>query len=533
MGKAYDELNTQAGRIQTVVSEEEQRFGETLDRGLELLQPELERLRHVNIKVLSGEFANTLYDTYGFPLDLTQDVVREKGMTVDVPEFDRLMAEQRERARAARKEEAIAPEIRLEAGQTSRFVGHHRYDAESEVIAANREGDGHIILVTAETPFYPEGGGQIGDRGVIETADGAILEILDTRKGDGAILHIGRLVRGEPGEFERGRRVRLSVDRTRREAAMLNHSATHILHYALRDVLGTGVHQAGSLVAPDRLRFDFSHTGPVGTGDLSTIEEEINARIRENAGVTTEEMAYDDAIKGGALAFFGDKYGDRVRVVRMGDFSIELCGGTHVERTGDIGFFKLEAESGVAAGVRRIEAATGQGALEAIRRRERILEELGSHLGARDEAALERLERLLAREKELEKKLRALEQKLVAGDGGAGAGAERVREVGGIKVVTRRVEGVEARALREMADRMRQRHGSAVVALGAVADGKVALLVAVTPDLTARIKAGEIIRQIAPMVGGSGGGRPDFAQAGGRDPSGLDAALERVAALVA
>ena len=228
---------------------------------------------------------------------------------------------------------------------------------------------------------------------------------------------------------------------------MLNHSATHILHYALRDVLGTGVHQAGSLVAPDRLRFDFAHAGPVGEGDLATIEEEINARIRENAEVTTEEMAYDDAIKAGALAFFGDKYGDVVRVVRMGDFSVELCGGTHVGRTGDIGFFKLEAESGVAAGVRRIEAATGQGALEAIRRRERILETIGGHLGARDDAAVERLERLLAREKELEKKLRALEQKLVAGDGAAGgADAEKVREAGGVKVVTRQASKASTRA---------------------------------------------------------------------------------------
>jgi alanyl-tRNA synthetase len=444
------------------------------------------------------------------------------------------MEEQRERGRAARKDDAIAPEIKLDAGAASRFVGHHRYDAESEVLAAHRDGENRIMVVTAETPFYPEGGGQIGDRGVIESASGAILEVVDTRKAEGSILHVGRLVRGEPGDFERGRRVKLSVDRMRRDAAMLNHSATHILHYALREVLGGGVHQAGSLVAPDRLRFDFAHAGPVGEGDLATIEEEINARIRENAEVATEEMPYDDAIKAGALAFFGDKYADVVRVVRMGDFSVELCGGTHVGRTGDIGFFKLEAESGVAAGVRRIEAATGQGALEAIRRRERILETLGGHLGARDDAAVQRLERLLAREKELEKKLRALEQKLVAGNGAAdGTGAEKVREVGGVKVITRRVEGVDPRALREMADRLRQKYGSAVVALGSVVDDKVGILVAVTPDLTGRIKAGDIVKQLAPMVGGTGGGRPDFAQAGGRDASRLDEALERVAALIA
>jgi alanyl-tRNA synthetase len=542
MGEAYPELRAKKPEIVDVADAESIRFDLTLDRGLDLLQVEKNRLlvdhrafREGGRAILSGAIAFKLYDTYGFPLDLTQDVLREDGIDVDVAEFDRLMEEQRKRARAARKEEALTASVHLGASvsaqviRASRFIGYDRYQTESEIRAVYNEA-GHIILVTAETPFYAEGGGQVGDRGVIETEGGAILEILDTRKRDGATLHIGRLIRGEGRELAVGRRVRMAVDRTRRDAAMLNHSATHILHYALRDVLGTGVHQAGSLVAPERLRFDFSHTGPVGEGDLSTIEEEINARIRENAEVATEEMAYDDAIKAGALAFFGDKYGDVVRVVRMGDFSVELCGGTHVGRTGDIGFFKLDAESGVAAGVRRIEATTGHGALEAIRRREKILEDLGAHLGARDEAALERLQRLLAREKELEKKLRALEQKLVAG--ASGAGDERVREAGGIKVVTRRVEGIEARALREMADRMRQKYGSAVVAVGSVADGKVALLVAVTPDLTGRIKAGDIIRQIAPMVGGSGGGRPDFAQAGGRDPAGLDAALDRVASMI-
>ncbi len=448
--------------------------------------------------------------------------MRDDGIEVDVAGFDRLMEEQRERGRAARRD-AIAPEIVILRGASA--FRNDRYDAESEVLAAHRDGDNRVLIVTAETPFYPEGGGQIGDRGVIEPHP-AQSSRSSTRARPTARFSIS-LLRGEPGDFERGRRVKLSVDRARRDAAMLNHSATHILHYALRDVLGTEVHQAGSLVAPDRLRFDFAHAGPVGEGDLATIEEEINARIRENAEVATEEMAYDDAIKAGALAFFGDKYGDLVRVVRMGDFSVELCGGTQSDRTGDIGIFKFEAESGVAAGVRRIEAATGQGALEAIRRRERILETIGGHLGARDDAAVERLERLLAREKELEKKLRALEQKLVAGDGAAGgADAEKVREAGGVKVVTRHVEGVDPRALREMADRMRQKYGSAVVAIGSVVDGKVAILVAVTPDLTGRIKAGDIVKQIAPIVGGTGGGRPDFAQAGGRDASRLDEALE-------
>ncbi len=532
MGDAYKEdaatLRKDAG---AVVRQEEEQFGQALEFGLGLIEEEKKRLEASGSHTLPGEVAFKLYDTYGFPLDLTEDVLRNDGIDVDVAGFNRLMQEQRERARAARKEETIAPELQLGPDVASQFVGYRSYEGESKILSVGGENDS-IALVTAETPFYPEGGGQVGDRGIIEAESGAILEVFDTRRSDGAIIHLGKLLRGDRGEFEHGRRIKLKVDRTRRDAAMLNHSATHILHYALRDVLGAQVHQAGSLVAPDRLRFDFSHQGPVGEGDLETIEEEINARIRENAEVRTEEMAYDDAIKAGALAFFGDKYGDRVRVVRMGDFSVELCGGTHVGRTGDVGFFKLDSESGVASGVRRIEASTGQGALEAIRRREKILEEIAGHLGARDTQALERLEKLLAREKELEKKLRALEQKLVSGAAATGE-AEDVREVAGIKLITRKVEGIDARALRDIADRLRQKYRSCVVAIGsAVGDDKAALLVAVTPDLTARIKAGDIVKQIAPVIGGSGGGRPDFAQAGGKDPAKLDAALERVAAIL-
>ena len=532
MGDAYPEIKQAAAKTAEVITQEESRFGETLDRGLELIDSELARIKNSGGHTLPGEIAFKLYDTYGFPLDLTEDVLRNHSIDVDVAGFNRLMDEQRERGRAARKDDAVAPEISLGAGTASRFVGYHSYEGESEVLNAGGKDGEQVAVVVAETPFYPEGGGQVGDRGVIESASGALLEVSDTRKAEGSIVHLGRILRGDARDFARGARVKLKVDRLRRDAAMLNHSATHILHYALRDVLGSSVHQAGSLVDPDKLRFDFAHTGPVKDDALATIEEEINARIRENAEVTVEEMAYDDALKAGALAFFGDKYGDRVRVVRMGDFSVELCGGTHISRTGDVGMFKLEAESGVAAGVRRIEAVTGQGALETIRKREKILEEIGAQLGARDGAAVERLEKLLAREKELEKKLRAMEQKLASGAGGASS-EETVREVGGIKIVTRKLDGVDPRTMREMADRMRQKHGSAVVALGSdLGDGKVALLVAVTPDLTAKIKAGDIIKGIAPIVGGTGGGRPDLAQAGGREASKLDEALAKVAALV-
>ncbi len=483
-------------------------------------------------RILSGEVAFKLYDTYGFPLDLTQDVLRNDGIDVDVKGFEALMDQQRERARAARKDDMAAPEIQLAAGTSSRFVGYHEYARDAEVIVATAGDDGSAVVVVAETPFYPEGGGQIGDRGVIEADSGALLEVIDTRKADGSIVHIGRLLRGEIGEFEKGRRVHLKVDKERRDASMRNHSATHILHYALRDVLGDKVHQAGSLVDPNRLRFDFHHNGAISEADLQTIEEEINARVRENATVRMDEMAYNDAIKAGALAFFGDKYGDVVRVIRMGDFSVELCGGTHVDATGQIGMFKLEAESGIAAGVRRVEALTGAGALEAVRKREKILEDIGHYLGARDAQALDRLEKLVAREKELEKKLRAMEQKLASGAADGASSGENVVVAHGVKIVTRKLEGIEAASLREIADKMRQKHGSCIAVVGSNLGDKVALVVAVTPDLAGKHKAGDIIKAIAPIVGGSGGGRPDFAQAGGKDPSKLDAALEKVAALM-
>ena len=531
LGDAYPELKQLRERIGKEIADEEHRFNLTLDRGLDLIAEWREGQQASKSKVFPGDLAFQLHDTYGFPIDLTQDILRDDNIQVDVEGFNGLMEEQRERGRAARKDD-LAPEISLKAGTSSYFIGSHRYEADSEVVALQPSGD-TIALVTAETPFYPEGGGQVGDHGVIEAESGALLEILDTRKQDGAILHLGRVVRGDAREFEPGRRVTLKIDRERRDAAMRNHSATHILHYALREIAGKEVHQAGSLVEPGRLRFDFNHQGPIKESNLLTIEEEINARIRENAGVTTEEMPYDDAIKAGALAFFGDKYGDIVRVVKMGDFSVELCGGTHVTRTGDIGLFKLEAESGVAAGVRRIEAFTGKGALDSIRRREKILSEIGSHLGARDNQALDRLEKLIAREKELEKKLRALEQKLIAGEGGTASAGEQIREVNGVKIVTRKLDGVDPKALREIADRLRDKHRSAVVALGSdLGEGKAALLVAVTSDLTARVKAGDLVKQLAPMIGGTGGGRPDFAQAGGREAAKLGEALERVAGLI-
>jgi alanyl-tRNA synthetase len=326
--------------------------------------------------------------------------------------------------------------------------------------------------------------------------------------------------------LRRGGRVRLAVDRERREAARLNHSVTHILHAVLRERLGPQVRQAGSLVAPERMRFDFTYQGPIEDARLVAIEDEVNAHIRENASVTDEEMPYDEAIRRGALAFFGDKYGDSVRVVRMGDFSTELCGGSHVERTGDIGLFKLRGESGVAAGVRRIEALTGEGALGWIHKREQVLREIGEILKGPEDGAVERLERLLAQQKELERKLTEIQSKL-AGSRSSDL-ASRARRVNGVSVLAERVDGVDDKALLQMADQLRQTLGSAVVVLGTERDGKALLLAAVTKDVSDKYKAGDIIKQIAPLVGGRGGGKSELAQAGGTDPSRIGEALSKV-----
>ena len=539
---AYPELRAHRGEIEEVVQAEEIRFGETLGRGGALLEEEVGRLRERGERTLPGEAAFKLYDTYGFPLDLTEDVLKADGIEVDRPGFDRAMNEQRTRAREAQRAAAggkSARELRAKQVLVNRFVGDFLYQHPSEVLAIFVDGvDVHearegtqAAVVTAETPFYAESGGQVGDRGSIESERGDRFEVADTQKetvrwGDGegeVIVHLGRVVRGA---LTRGARVRSAIDRPRRDAARLNHSVTHILHAVLRERLGAQVRQAGSLVAPDRMRFDFTFQGPIAAERLHEVEEEVNAHIRENAAVSSEEMPYDEAIRRGALAFFGDKYGDRVRVVRMGDFSTELCGGTHVHRTGDIGLFKLRGESGVAAGVRRIEALTGEGALAWIHRREQVLREIGGILKGPEDAAVERLERLLAQQKELERRMQELQSKL-AGTQSADL-ISRTRRVNGVSVLTARVDNVDDKALREMADRLREKLGSGIVVLGTARGEKALLLAAVTKDLSARYGAGQIIKHIAPVVGGGGGGKPELAQAGGPDASKIDQALERV-----
>jgi len=419
-GEAYPELQERRESIGEVVASEEGRFAQTLDKGLAILEEEVQQVKQAGKKVLSGEVAFRLYDTYGFPLDLTEDILRSHGLSVDGVAFDERMERQRERAREAKK--FVAGFADVGSGLASRFVGDTAHEWESRIVGLYSQGEERlgavaegeeVEVVVAETPFYGESGGQVGDRGVIEGRGGDLIEVVDTQRPHaGLIVHRGRVVRGA---FEAGQPVILKIDRCRREAIRLNHSATHILHSVLRERLGEHVRQSGSLVAPDRLRFDFTHGCPVEPDELAAMEDEVNARIRENVEVSTAEVDYDEAIRQGALAFFGEKYGKRVRVVRMGAFSVELCGGTHVRRTGEIGLFKFRSEGGVAAGIRRVEATTGKEALDLVRRRERILREVMDGLRGSEEEVPTKLAKLLSYQRELEKRIAELHSRVRLG----------------------------------------------------------------------------------------------------------------------
>ena len=534
MGAAYPELVERHSYIQEVIRSEEERFAETLDKGLALLDTERASLRTRGATLLPGEIAFKLYDTYGFPLDMTEDILREENLTIDRAGFDACMDEQRKRARDARR--AATETVLARASGSSRFLGGQAHEAASEITALYRDGEevsevregDEVNLVSAETPFYGESGGQVGDRGTVEGEDGSLIEITDAQKPLSELTVLLGTVRR--GAFHRGQRVRLAIDRAWREATRLNHSATHILHAVLRERLGGHVRQAGSLVAPDRLRFDFTHTNAVEDATLIAMEDQANAYIRDNAEVTSEEMGYDEAIARGALAFFGDKYGDRVRVVKMGEFSTELCGGTHVSRTGDIGLFKLRFEAGVAAGVRRIEAATGPGALLLVRQKEITLRQLGELVKGSESEVADKVERLMAQQREMERQLQHLRLQIAGAQSGDLLSAAFTAK-DGFKVVVAAVEGADQKRLVEMSDALREKLGSGVIVLAGRDDGKVSLLAAVTKDLSAKVHAGKLIGQIAPIVGGRGGGRPEMAQAGGKDPSKIDDALEAARAL--
>ncbi len=531
LGDAYGEVRVEAERIGATIKAEEARFADTLDKGLVLLEDSLAELRNANGRSLPGDVAFRLYDTYGFPVDLTEDILRGEDIAVDHEGFERLMEEQRTRGRAARDTAVQGDGLNVtDALPHSRFLGYDRLSHESRVTALYRgdapveeahEGDA-VELVAAETPFYAESGGQVGDRGIIRTARGDTVEVLDTWHPTPEVsVHRGKVV---SGRVAAGDEVELAVDGEHRSRAMLNHSATHILHAVLRERLGAGVRQAGSLVAPDRLRFDFTHDGPVDAEALERIEREVNQRVRENGGVSTEEMDYDEAIEAGAMAFFGDKYGDRVRVVRIGDFSTELCGGTHIHQAGDIGLFRLSAEGGVSAGVRRIEAFTGATAFDVMRAYDAVLAEVTGLLRSTNEDAVDKVRRLLDRQKELERQVAELKSQL---------GQNRVPELlgkaqknaAGASFIVERVEGLDSRQLRETVDQLRQQLPGGFVFLACPGEKNVMLAAGAGSDLDGRYHAGNIIKQVAPAVGGGGGGRADFAQAGGKQPQKTDDAL--------
>jgi alanyl-tRNA synthetase len=534
MGEAYPELAQKSGTVEKALLAEEERFGETLEHGMKVFDEIAAR----SGKTIPGEDAFRLYDTYGFPVDLTADIARERGLTVDMAGFEKAMNAQRERARAASQFEtraSISADLVTRLKPTQ-FLGYGALDADAlNVVGIVRDGrevqelrDGEeAMLLLDATPFYAESGGQVGDTGELSNADGRFA-VADTVKLAGAFHgHVGKWS-GKPLRI--GAPLAGSVDGARRQSTVLNHSATHLLHAALRQVLGEHVAQKGSLVAPDRLRFDFSHFKPVAHEELRAIEDIVNAEVRRNVEAEVHDMGYQEAIDFGAMALFGEKYGDRVRVLRMGDFSTELCGGTHVARTGDIGLFKIVSESGVAAGIRRIEALTGAGALAHVVDEERRLGEVAHLLSAGGGDAVEKLRQVLDRQKKLERELDAVKAKAAsaaAGDLTAGA-----RDVAGIKVIAARLDGADAKSLRDSVDTFKQKLGDCVVLLAGGADGKIALVAGVNGKALERIKAGELVAHVAGQIGGKGGGRADMAQGGGEDSPKLAAALEQVPAWV-
>jgi len=531
MGAAYPELAKAQTQVERALRQEEERFAETLSTGLKILEDDIAKLG--GKKIIPGETVFRLYDTFGFPADLTADIARERGLTLDMDGFEREMDKQRERAREASSFKTVTAANLEELGiEPAAFSGYETTRDEAQVTAI-RVGDRDVkelgtgqegIIYLNRTPFYAESGGQVGDQGRLVAAKGTF-EVQDTQKGH---AHIGRMI---SGALKVGDRLRCEVDAIKRQATANNHSATHLLHAALRQVLGTHVTQKGSLVDAERLRFDFTHSEPVTRAQLEEIERLVNVQIRANHEVGTRVMPIKEAMAAGAMALFGEKYGDEVRVVGMGEFSTELCGGTHVRRTGDIGLLKIISEGGVASGVRRIEAVTGEGAFDAVRETEERLTAIAELVrGTRDEAP-RKVEQLLGRIKGLEKEIESLRQKLASGQGGDLS--SQAQDVKGVKVLAARVEGADAKTLRDTIDKLKDKLQSAAIVLAAVQDGKVTLVAGVTKDLTAKVPAGELVNQVATKVGGKGGGRADMAQAGGTDPGPLDGALAGVFAWVA
>jgi len=548
MGDAFPELVKAKAHVEKTLKKEEQRFAKTLDQGMEILESAISDL---DGKEIPGDVVFKLFDTYGFPVDLTADIARERGLTIDQKGFEELMSAQRERARAASsfKVKPGAGSLAVTGhvpGVTttilpknseveSTFTGYEQTEEQSEIVELYKDDEPVNSLAKGEngtailksTPFYAESGGQVGDAGVLDSSSASFF-VADTKKVGKAIAHCGAM---QNGQMNVGDKVTVKVDGDRRQATVLHHSATHLMHAALRQVLGDHVQQKGSLVAPDRLRFDFSHDEPVSPEQLHEIEELVNSEIRKNIAADTKLMTYDDAVASGAIALFGEKYDDEVRVLRLGDFSVELCGGTHVSSTGDIGIFKITSEGGVASGIRRIEAVGGKLAMAWINENQQALDNVALLLRSPRDEVPARVEQLLRRLKGLEKELVAARQKLFSGN--SSDFREDVVVVSGLNVLATRMDGADAKTLRDAVDQFKNKFESAVVVLGSVDDGKVRLAAGVTKDVVDRIRAGDVIRSVAEQVGGKGGGRPDFAQAGGSKPEALDAALGSVPGWVA
>lgn len=519
MGEAYPDLKANQQRIEKVLRLENEKFNETLEQGLKILDREMDTMGG---DVLDGELVFRLYDTYGFPVDLTADVARERGLGIDQSGFDNAMERQRERARAASKF-SQGGQIRLEGVEPTLFRGYSVLDEDVEVVAlvkdespvAALQSGEEGMVITGTTPFYAESGGQVGDRGEFRFAN-ARFEVTDTRYlANKVIAHVGRVVEGE---IVPGLRGSASVTRDHRQGSANHHSATHLLHAALKAVLGSHVQQKGSLVEPDRLRFDFSHPEIISPQQLRSIEDLVNEQIRRNAEVAVETMALDAARAAGAEALFGEKYDNDVRTIRMGGFSFELCGGTHVGRTGDIGLFKIVSESGIAAGVRRIEAVTGASAERWMSRRMDILETTASALRVAPEQVPGKIESLLQQQKEQARQIQTLQEKLATGD----SASDARREINGISVAAVRQDDADARTMRVTVDRWRSKLESGLVMVAGANQGKVTIIAGASKDLAERFPAGELVAHLAPMVGGRGGGKPELAQGGGADVAAVD-----------
>ncbi|MCC9162212.1 alanine--tRNA ligase [Alcaligenes sp. MMA] len=532
MGEAYPELISQRERIEQVLRQEEERFSETLENGMRILEGALANLPE-NAK-LDGQTLFTLYDTYGFPVDLTADICRERGIEVDLDGFEVAMENQRQMARASGKFKTA--EGLSYSGVQTRFDGYTTLEGSGTVTALYVDGTSvqsvtqgqQAVVVLDATPFYAESGGQVGDAGILSDAEGLSFEVQDTQKISNQVFgHQGVL---NAGTLTVGQTVQAQVDTERRERVIRNHSATHLMHKALRQVLGGHVQQRGSLVDADKTRFDFAHDAAMTAEQIAQVEAIVNEQVLANQAVQAQLMSFDDAVSGGAMALFGEKYGDEVRVLDIG-FSRELCGGTHVQRTGDIGLFKIVSEGGVAAGVRRVEAITGTNSLHWVQAQERLLNDASASLRTQPEGLVARISALQAQIKDLEREREQMQSKLAA-SAGQDLLAQAVPLNDSSRLLVATLQGVEAKALREMADQLKNKLQSAVILLSIVADGKVSLVAGVTPDLTAKVKAGDLVGFVASQMGGKGGGRPDMAMGGGTDASVLPQANASVQAWV-